>query len=101
MLCLTSFIRISQYFFDFNLQMKHKVEKFNVIFDAFSKLQIDVIIIKKIDVFETLYEIFIQLYNDNLTIVFSKFLSIYHIILIELINEFKFRLQKVYNKNDH
>ena len=81
--------------------MKHKTEKFNVIFDVFLRLQVDVIINDKIDVFETFYEVFIQLCNDDLTIVFSKSLSIYHIILIELTNEFKFRLQKVYNKNDH
>ena len=95
------FIWISQYFFDFNLQMKHKTEKFNVIFDVFLGLQVDVIINEKIDVFETFYEVFIQLCNDDLTIVFSKSLSIYHIILIELTNEFKIRLQKIYNKNNY
>ena len=95
------FIKISQYFFEFNLQMKHKVKKFNVISNVFSRLQTDVIINEKIDVFETFYEVFIQLCDDDLTIVFSKSLSIYHIILIELTNEFKIRLKKIYNKNDH
>ena len=32
------FIRILQYFFDFNLQVKHKIKKFNIIFDVFFKL---------------------------------------------------------------
>ena len=32
------FIWTSQYFFDFNLQVKHKIKKFNIIFDVFFKL---------------------------------------------------------------
>ena len=95
------FIRISQYLFDFNLQVKHKIKKFNVIFDVLSRLQTDVIINEKIDVFETLYEVLIHLCKNDLIIVFSKSLSIYHITFVKLTNEFKIRLQKVYNKNNH
>ena len=95
------FIKASQYLFSFNLQVKHKIEKFNIIFDVFFRLQADVNTIEKIDVFETLYEVLIQLCNDDLVTVLSKSLSIYYIILIKLTNEFKTRLQIVYNKNDH
>ena len=95
------FIRVSQYFFNFNLQVKHKIKKFNIVLNVLSRLQIDVVINEKIDVFETFYEIFIHLCKNDLIIAFSKSLSIYYITLMKLTNEFKFRLQEIYNKNDH
>ena len=50
---------------------------------------------KKIDVFETLYDSLIDLCNDDLITKESTFLT-YHITLIEIANDFKNKIKKVY-----
>ena len=94
------FIRASQYFFDFNLQIKHKVDKFNVISNAFFRFQTNVTTTKKIDVFETLYDSLIDLCDDDLITKESAFLTCY-ITLIEITNDFKNKLKKVYANKSH
>ena len=94
------FIKTSQYLFDFNLQMKHKVDKFNVVSNVFFRFQADVITTKKIDVLKILYESFIELCDDDL-ITKKSIEYTYHIILIEITNDFKQKLQKIYQKNEH
>ena len=93
-------IRASQYFFDFNLQMRHKVDKFNIVSNVFFRLQTDVITTKKIDVLKTLYESSIDLCDEDLITKESAFLTC-HIILIEMINDFKNRLKKIYANDSH
>ena len=84
----------------FNLIVKHKFNKFNIIFDAFSRFQknINMLINQKIDVLKILYNILIEFYHENLIIVTLLLLKqlIYHIILIKIINEFKQKLKYAY-----
>ena len=49
-------VKASQYLFEFNLFIRHKIDKFNIIFDILFKLQIDVTFIEKIDVLKSLYD---------------------------------------------
>ena len=96
-------VRASQYLFEFNLIVKHKFDKFNIILDTFSRFQndINVSINEKIDVLKTLYDVLIEFYHENLTIITSLLSkqSIYYIILIKMTNEFKQRLKQTY-QND-
>ena len=99
------FVRTSQYLFNFNFFIRHKIDKFNVIFDALFKLQADITFIKKIDVLKSLYDSSIELCEDDLTIKSVDFLSkqfiCYHIILIKMTNELKNRLKTTYNEDQH
>ena len=47
------FVKTSQYFFDFNLFVRYKIDKINVISNVFFKLQVDVSFIEKIDVLKS------------------------------------------------
>ena len=80
--------------------MKYKIDKFNVVLNVFFCFQIDVITTKKIDVLKFFYESFIELCNDDL-ITKKSIEYTYHIILIEITNNFKQKLQKIYQKNEH
>ena len=94
------FIKTFQYFFDFNLQVKHKIDKFNIISNIFFRFQTNIITTKKINVLKTLYESFIQLcVDDEVTKKFHAL--IYHIILIKLTNNFKKKLKKIYQNEIH
>ena len=93
-------IRASQYLFDFNLQMKHKIDKFNIVSNAFFRFQTNVITTKKIDVLKTLYESSIDLCDDDLITKESAFLTC-HIILIEMTDDFKNKLKKIYANEFH
>ena len=98
-------VRISQYLSKFNLIIKHKFNKFNIIFDALSRFQnnTNISINDKIDVLETLYDIFIEFCFKNLVIVTSSLSkqSIYHITLIKIIDVFKQKLKRAYQKDTH
>ena len=89
------FIRAFQYFFDFNLQIKHKIDKFNIVLNVFFRFQTNVTTTKKIDVFEAFYDSLIDLCNDDLITKKSIFLT-YYIILIEITNDFKNKFKKIY-----
>ena len=98
-------IKASQYLFNFNLFIRHKIDKFNVVSDVLFKLQVDIALIEKIDVLKSLYEFSIELCEENLIIKTMKFLLkqfvCYHMTLIEMTNKFKERLKTTYSKNPH
>ena len=95
-------MRASQYLLTFNIAVKHKLRKFNIISNVLSRL------IKKIidsetnlDVLETLYEHIIKLINSHELIMLLKVKeTTYHITLIKLLNDFKTKLKNVYTKDD-
>ena len=93
------FVRTSQYLFDFNLFVRHKVDKTNVMSNVLFRLQIDVIIIDKIDVFESLYEHILKFTQTNL--ILKTFLYFYHVTLIEMSNDFKTRFKQTYQNDEH
>ena len=97
------FIRASQYLSKFNLSIKHKSNKFNIMFDVLSRLQIDtnVSINEKVDVLETLYDSSIEFCDEDRVTIKSLMLnqSIYHIILMKMTDEFKNRFKRTY-QND-
>ena len=92
-------VRASQYLFDFNLFVRHKADKVNVVSDVLSRLQADVIIIDKIDVFESLYEHILKLTQANLTLETS--LYFHHVVLVKMSNDFKIRLKQAYLNDEH
>ena len=93
------FVRISQYLFDFNLSVRHKADKTNVMSNVLFKLQIDVTIIDKIDVLESLYEHILKFTQTNLTL--KIFLYFHHVTLVELSNDFKTRFKQTYQNDEH
>ena len=93
------FVRASQYFFDFNLSIRHKIDKINVISNALFKLQADVSLIEKIDVLKSLYNHSITSLFENLIVEISVFY--YHVALIEMSNDFKLRLKQTYKNDEH
>ena len=92
-------VRTSQYLFDFNLSVKHKTDKANVMSDVLFKLQIDVIIIDKIDVFESLYEHILKLTQTDM--ILKTFLYFHHMTLVEMSDDFKTRLKQAYQDDEH
>ena len=92
-------VRTSQYLFDFNLSVKHKTDKINVVSNVLFMLQVDVIIIDKIDVFESLYEHILKLTQANLALKTS--LYFHHVALVEMSNDFKIRLKQAYQNDEH
>ena len=92
-------MRTSQYLSDFNLYVRHKVDKANVMSDVLFKLQVDVFIIDKIDVLESLYEHALKFTQANLILKTS--LYFHHVILVEMSNDFKIRLKQAYQNDEH
>lgn len=92
-------VRVFQYLSKFNLFIRYKVEKTNIVFDVLSRLQakVDVTFTKKLEIFEFLYNISIDLcYKKAITRALSSLceqVSCYYIILIEMSNNFKHRLK--------
>ncbi len=87
-------VRISLFFFEFNLFICYKFDKLNIVLDALFRLAIiDKILTNKIDVLETLYNLFIIFDIKNLAIkvllLLTKQIETYYIILIKLANNFK------------
>ena len=92
-------VRASQYLFNFNLSVKHKVDKANVMSNVLSRLQIDVIIIDKIDVLESLYEHILKFTQANLILKTS--LYFHHVTLMKMSDDFKVRLRQTYQNDEH
>ena len=92
-------VRASQYLSDFNLFVRHKVDKANVVSNVLFKLQIDVIIIDKIDVLESLYEHILKLTQANM--ILKTFLYFHHVTLVEMSDDFKIRLKQAYQDDEH
>ena len=65
------FVRVFQYLFNFNLTIRHKTDKFNVIFDVFSRLlsasQSNVK--NKIEILNVFYNHHVDFSNDELRFV--------------------------------
>ena len=77
-------VRASQYLSSFNLILRHKIDKFNVVSDALSRLQTSLIHIStKDDVLDALH--------------FT--IDIYHITLMKMSNDFKKKLIEIYESD--
>ena len=98
-------VRASQYLFNFNIIIRHKFNKFNVIFDALSRLsnKTTIDVTNKIEIFDVLYEYLVKLTNKKFrtTIIQNMSIVIYHIILMKISNDFKCKLKFVYLANDY
>ena len=92
-------VRISQYLFDFNLFVRHKADKANVMSNVLFRLQIDVTIIDKIDVLESLYEHILKFTQTDL--ILKIFLYFHHVTLVEMSDDFKARLKQTYQDDEH
>ena len=99
-------IRVSQYLSSFNIVIRHKSNKSNVIFDVlsklFDKLSTQSNVIDKIEILDVLYEHFVNLSNHELRFDIIQNLSSinYHVTLIKMSNDFKQRLKIVYTKDE-
>ena len=93
-------VRTSQYLFDFNIFVRHKIDKINIVFDALSRLQTNVVIIDKLSILKSLYDHFIDLLDVDF-VTYTSNLSIYHIILIEMNDEFKQKLKQIYQIDEY
>ena len=92
-------IKASQYLFDFNLFIRHKIDKTNIIFDVFFKLQVDASIFEKIEILKSFYEHSLKSIHDDLIVETS--ILYHHVNLIEMSNDFKRRLKQVYKNDEH
>jgi len=96
-------VKISQYLFSFSLSIHYKSRKFNVILDILFRLQLDVLLFKKLDILKLLYSYLIDLYKSDVAtraiVILLKQTLIYYIILIEITNKLKQRLKIIYVNN--
>ena len=87
----------------FDLTIRYKVDKINIVFDVLSRLQTSITIIKnKLNVLKTLYKQ--SIHDFEKPFILSNVLHIeisvnYHIILIKMLINFKSRLIVEYIKN--
>ena len=75
-------VRVSQYLFSFNLIVRHKADKFNIVSNALSRLQTSLIHINTTD------EVLDALQTDT-----------YHITLMKISNDFKKKLIEAYQSD--
>ena len=98
-------MRAFQYLSMFDLFVRHKINKTNIVSDALSRLSRNSIIITKDDsrVLKILYEQVVKIINDfsfKEEKSFSEKLSIiYYVILMKMFDDFKSRLLLEYIKN--
>ena len=98
-------MRAFQYLSMFDLFIRHKTNKANIVFDALSRLSENLIIITKDDsgVLKALYEQVVKIINDfsfkKEKSFLEKLFIIYHIILMKMFDDFKSRLLFEYIKN--
>ena len=94
-------VRASQYLSAFNLFIRHKTRKTNIVSNALSRLQanMNISIEKKLDVLESLYDHSIESLNCDLSIV--EIVAINHVTLIQIIDDFKLRLKQIYRDDSH
>ena len=92
-------IRVSQYLFDFNLFIRHKVDKINVVSNALSRLQTNVFIIEKVDVLKFFYEYALK--SSSIDLIVETFLFYYHVTFVKMSNDFKRRLKQIYLNDEH
>ena len=100
-------VRVSQYLFNFNVIIRHKFNKLNVILDAlsrlFDKLFTQVNVNDKTNILNVLYEhsIYLSKHEWRCIIIQKLSIIIYHVTLIKMSNEFKQRLKIVYTSNKY
>ncbi len=90
---------ISQYLSNFNIVIRHKVEKMNVVSDALSCLKINIALdtLNETKIFDVLYKHSVEI----LSLMNVKFQLVFHITLMKMKNEFKTRLKNEYKTDDH
>ena len=99
-------VRVSQYLSSFNIVIRHKSDKSNVISNVLSrlsdKLSTQSNVIDKAEILDVLYEHSVNLSNHELRFDIIQNLSSisYHVTLIEMSNDFKQRLKTVYTKDE-
>ena len=107
-------MKVSQYLFSFNLIIKYKSSKFNIISNALFRLQRFTIKTEnKIEILKSFYNTFIELCHENVidvevscaiskyTFSISEQFFAYHIILIKMTNDFKQKLKQMYIENHY
>ena len=95
-------IRASQYLFNFNITLRHKVDKSNVILNILFRLSTHTAQmndVNKKEILNILYDYSIKIANEKLNDIFIQ--VTYHVILIKMLNDFKQRLKRVYIENKH
>ena len=97
-------IRAFQYFFNFNIFVRYKVNKLNIVLDVLFKLlnkHSQSNIKNKIEIFNVFYNYSMNFFEHKLhSITLQNLLIIvFYVILIKIFNEFKQRLKTVYAKN--
>jgi len=97
-------VRASQYLSGFNLSIRHKAGKANIVLDALSRLQADYAPPEKLEVLDSLYDTTVELCRGDLATRASPPLSeqaqSYHITLVEISDPFKNWLKEAYAKDD-
>ena len=98
-------VRASQYLFNFNIIIRYKFDKFNVIFDVLSRLsnKTTIDVTNKIKILDILYKYLVKLTNKKFrtTIIQNMSIVVYYIILMKISNDFKRKLKFVYLANDY
>ena len=92
-------VRASQYLSGFNLFIRHKAGKANVVPDALSRLQADVPITEKVGVLESLYGHPLEPLHGDLAA--ETPLLYHHVTLVEMSDDFKQRLKQAYKDDEH
>lgn len=90
-------VRASQYLSGFNLAVRHKAGKSNVVPDALSRLQADVASEEKQAVLESLYGSTISLRHEKTASL--EEIPVHHMTLVEMDDDFKKRLIDSYSKD--
>lgn len=93
-------VRASQYLSGFNLSIRHKAGKSNIVPDALSRLQADVSITDKLGVLESLYGHPIALLDADYA-ADTPSAPVYHVTLVEMADDFKTRLKQAYLDDGH
>ena len=98
-------MRVLQYFFNFNLSIRHKFKKFNIISNVLSRLlnALQLNVKNKIKMLNALYNYSINFSNNELRfVILQNMLTItYYIILIKIFNKFKQRFKTIYINDKH
>ena len=92
-------VRASQYLSGFNLSIRHKAGKANVVPDALSRLQADVASQEKQAVLESLYGNTLVLEESPYLYEAAQSVPVYHTTLVEMSDDFKKRLLEAYTKD--
>ena len=93
-------IQVSQYLLSFNIILRHKFEKSNIVFDVLSRLQdsTNILIHEKKKILKTLYDTTIQLSKKEILISKTLKRMSLHVTLIRLSNEFKKTQKNLHEK---